>query len=93
MLIGEKGTGKNTLARCLQPIFGGHAFEVTDREQVIGKFNGHLEDCILFIANKAHWGGDKRCVGRLQGMITEATLSIERKGFDAYQAKNFLHVC
>jgi Family of unknown function (DUF5906) len=67
VLIGEKGTGKNTLARCLQPIFGGHAFEVTDREQVIGKFNGHLEDCILFIANEAYWGGDKRCVGRLQG--------------------------
>ena len=92
VLIGEKGTGKNTLARCLQPIFGGHAFEVTDREQVIGKFNGHLEDCILFIANEAYWGGDKRCVGRLQGMITELTLAIERKGFDAYQATNFLHV-
>jgi Family of unknown function (DUF5906) len=92
VLIGEKGTGKNTLARCLQPNVGGHAFEVTDREQVIRKFNGHLEDCILFIANEAYWGGDKRCVGRLQGMITESTLAIERKGFDAYQAKNFLHV-
>jgi hypothetical protein len=38
---------------------------------VIGKFNGHLQDCVLFVADEAYWGGDKRCVGSLQGMITE----------------------
>jgi hypothetical protein len=92
VLIGEKGTGKGTLGRCLERIFGSHALQVTDREQVIGRFNGHLEDCILFIADEAYWGGDKRCVGKLQGMITERNLPIERKGFDMYPAKNFLHV-
>jgi hypothetical protein len=39
-----------------------------------------------------HWGGDKRCVGRLQGMITEPTLPIERKGFDLILVPNYLHV-
>jgi hypothetical protein len=92
VLIGEKGTGKGTLGRCLERIFGSHALQVTDREQVIGRFNGHLENCILFIADEAYWGGDKRCVGKLQGMITERNLPIERKGFDMYSAKNFLHV-
>ena len=92
VLIGEKGTGKGTLGRCLERIFGAHALQVTDREQVIGRFNGHLEDCILFIADEAYWGGDKRCVGKLQGMITERNLPIERKGFDMYSVKNFLHV-
>jgi hypothetical protein len=92
VLIGEKGTGKGTLARCLRRIFGPHALQITDREQVIGKFNGHLQDCVLFIADEAYWGGDKRCIGRLQGMITEETLPIERKGFDMYWVKNFLHV-
>jgi Family of unknown function (DUF5906) len=92
VLIGAKGAGKGTLARCLQPIFGAHAFQVTSREEVIGKFNGHLQDCILFIADEAYWGGDKRCVGRLQGMITETTLPIERKGIDVFQVRNFLHV-
>jgi hypothetical protein len=51
-----------------------------------------VEDCIFCIADEAYWGGDKRCVGRFQGMITEPTLTIERKGFDAYSAKNFLHI-
>ena len=92
VLIGLKGVGKGTLVRCLQRIFGPHAFQVTSREEVIGKFNGHLQDCILFIADEAYWGGDKRCVGRLQGMITEPTLPIERKGIDLIQVPNFLHV-
>jgi len=73
--------------RCLQRIFGVHAFQVTSREEVIGKFNGHLQDCVLFIADEAYWGGDKRCVGRLQGMITEPTLPIERKNIDHCSAE------
>src|ERR1700687_6208609 len=92
VLIGSKGAGKGTLVRCLQRIFGAHAFQVTSREEVIGKFNGHLQDCILFVADEAYWGGDKRCVGRLQGMITEPTLPIERKGIDVFQVRNFLHM-
>ena len=92
VLIGAKGAGKGTLVRCLERIFGAHAFQVTSREEVIGKFNGHLQDCVLFVADEAYWGGDKRCVGRLQGMITEPKLPIERKGFDLIEVKNFLHV-
>ena len=92
VLIGAKGAGKGTLVRCLQRIFGHHTFQVTSREEVIGKFNGHLQDCILFIADEAYWGGDKRCVGRLQGMITEPWLPIERKGFDLIEVPNYLHV-
>ena len=92
VLVGPKGVGKGTLVRCLQRVFGAHAFQVTSREEVIGKFNGHLQDCVLFVADEAYWGGDKRCVGRLQGMITEPTLPIERKGFDLIQVPNFLHV-
>jgi hypothetical protein len=92
VLIGAKGVGKGTLAKVLQRVFGRHAFQVTSREEVIGKFNGHLEDCILLVADEAYWGGDKRCVGRLQGMITEARLPIERKGYDLIEVKNMLHI-
>jgi len=57
VLIGFKGTGKGTLVRCSQRLFGAHAFQVTSREEVIGKFNGHLQDCVLFVADEAYWGG------------------------------------
>jgi Family of unknown function (DUF5906) len=92
VLIGEKGSGKGTLVRALEQIFGFHAFQVEDREQVIGKHNAHLQDCILFIADEAYWGGDKRCVGRLQGMITEPKLTIEPKNVDAFKVPNMLHI-
>jgi len=92
VLIGAKGAGKGTLVRCLQRIFGAHAFQVTSQEHVIDKFNGHLQDCVLFIADEAYWGGHKKCIGRLQGMITEPTLSIERKGLDVFEVRNFLHI-
>jgi hypothetical protein len=92
VLIGEKGAGKGTLVRCLERIFGQHSCQVSSREDVIGKFNGHLQDCILFVADEAYWGGDKRCVGRLQAMITEPKLTIERKGIDAFEVRNLLHI-
>jgi len=92
VLIGEKGTGKGTVGRVLQKIFGDHAMQVTSNDGVIGKFNGHLQDCIVLLADEAYWGGDKRCIGRLQGMITEPTITVERKGVDAYQVPNRLHI-
>jgi hypothetical protein len=46
-------SGKGTLVRCLERIFGQHSFQVSSRDEVIGKFNGHLQDCILFIAIEA----------------------------------------
>jgi hypothetical protein len=92
VLIGQKGTGKGTLVRCLERIFKPHSFQVSDREDVIGKFNGHLEDVVLFVADEAYWGGDKRCVGRLQGMITEPELPIQHKGFNTKKVPNYLHV-
>jgi hypothetical protein len=92
VLIGAKGTGKGTLVRCLKRIFGAHLFQVTRREHVIDKFNGHLQDAVLFVADEAYWGGDKRCVGALQGMITEETLAIENKHFDVVEVPNMLHI-
>jgi hypothetical protein len=92
VLIGEKGTGKGTLIRCLEIIFGAHTFQVSSQEHVVGNFNAHHRDCILFIADEAYWAGDKRCLGALQRMITEPSLSIEQKGYDLMEVPNRLHV-
>jgi hypothetical protein len=95
VLIGEKGVGKGTLGRCLQRIFGAHAFQVTTPDEVVGRFNAHLQDCVLLIADEAYWVGGERqkaCVGRLQAMITEPLLSIEPKGIGIFQVRNLLHI-
>jgi hypothetical protein len=92
VFIGEKGTGKGTLGRVLAKIFGYHSFKASSLEHVVGKFNAHKENCILFIADEAYWGGHKSATGELQRMITEATLPIERKYFDVYEALNYIHM-
>jgi hypothetical protein len=91
VLIGEKGSGKGTLVRVLEVIFGQHLFQVSSSEEVVGRFNSHLEDCILFVADEAYWGGDKRCVGKLQTQITEPMIPIEHKGINRYLVRNMLH--
>jgi Family of unknown function (DUF5906) len=92
VLIGEKGTGKGTMGRWLQKIFGHHSFQASSLDHIVGRFNAHKENCILFIADEAYWGGHKSAVGELQRMITEPTLPIERKGFDIYEAPNYIHM-
>jgi len=92
VLVGHKGTGKGTLIRCLQLIFGAHAFQVSSQEHIVGRFNAHQRDCVLFIADESFWAGDRRCIGALQRMITEPTLSIEQKGIDLVEVPNMLHM-
>jgi hypothetical protein len=95
VLIGEKGAGKGTLVRVLQKIFGRHAFQAQNSDQVIGRFNAHLGDCVLFAVDEAHWGEGKeyfKCVGKLQGMITEPSIPVEYKGIDIIQVPNCLHI-
>jgi hypothetical protein len=93
VLMGEKGAGKGTLARCLERIFGAHAFQAAGPDEIVGRFNSHLQDCILFVADEALWSDrQKACAGMLQRMITEPTLSIERKGIDRIQVPNLLHI-
>jgi hypothetical protein len=92
VLMGEKGAGKGTLARVLEKIFGHHSFQASNLDHIVGKFNAHKENCILFVADEAYWGGHKSAQGELQRMITEPTLPIERKGFDIYEAPNYIHM-
>jgi len=92
VLIGEKGTGKGTLARALEKVFGDHSFQASTLDHVTGRFNAHKENCILFVADEAYWGGHKSATGELQRMITEPTLPIERKYFDIYEARNYIHM-
>ena len=78
VLIGEKGAGKGTVVRCLERIFGAHTFQVTSREEVIGKFNGHLQDCVLFVADEL--------LGRRQALRGAASRNDHQDNL-AYRAK------
>ena len=89
---GLKGTGKGMIGNMLCEMWGYHALHVTQKDHIVGKFNGHLEDKRFLFADEAFFAGDKANEGVLKGLITEPRLMIERKGFDAVERPNYIHI-
>lgn len=92
VLRGKQGTGKGTLVSLLCDIFGSHSLQVSDRRQIVGNFNAHLMQVCFLFADEAVWAGDKQAEGTLKRMATEATLTYEPKGLDAFEGPNMLTI-
>ncbi|MDA9982531.1 DUF5906 domain-containing protein [Gammaproteobacteria bacterium] len=92
VLLGGQGVGKNTLVDTVGSFFGQHYLPLTNMNQVTGRFNSHLMDCIVVFANEAIWAGDRSVVGNLKAMITDAETAIEFKGKDIITARNYKRV-
>ncbi len=92
VLRGGQGVGKGMFAVNFGGIIGPHFKHLTHQEQLTRSFNAHLKDGLLVFADEACYPGDKAAVGRLKGMITEPTLTIEPKGVDAFQIANHINL-
>jgi Family of unknown function (DUF5906)/RepB DNA-primase N-terminal domain len=84
-----KGTGKTMLNTFIRRIFGVHAITVSQSEHLVGRFNGHLLRALFVGVEEAFWAGNKAATGALKSLITEADITIERKGVDAVTLPNF----
>ncbi len=73
-------------------MFGAHFLHLDSSNQLTGHFNAQLQNAILVFADEAVWAGDKSGTGALNRLVTEDTLRIERKGFDAVTCRNFIHM-
>ncbi|MBT7357189.1 MAG: hypothetical protein HN809_12410 [Rhodospirillaceae bacterium] len=92
VLRGGRGTGKGMFARAVLKAAGQHSVHVSSAEQITGRFNAHLHDCLFFFADEAFWAGDKSHEGQLKRVITEPTLFIEQKYQNPIQVKNMLKI-
>lgn len=90
VLRGGRGTGKGMFVRPLLQIFGRHSIQLNNREHLIGRFNHHLSDKILVFLDEAFWGGEKKNEGVLKGLITEPSITVERKGVDAFHVDSYV---
>jgi hypothetical protein len=70
-------------------LLGQHAARVDKKDQLVGRFNGHLESKLLLGVEEAFWAGDHAAEGTLKSLITEDRLTFERKGLDAYTGPNY----
>lgn len=92
VLQGDKGTGKSIFVTLFGKLFGNHFASIVQSKQLVGNFNDHLKEAYLVFAEEAFWAGDKQAESALKALITEETMMIEKKGYDAYTIKNYTNI-
>lgn len=92
VLKGGQGTGKGMFVSHFGKIIGPHYVHLTHQEQLTSKFNSQLKDALVVFADEACYPGDKAAVGRLKGLVTEHTITIEPKGVNAFQVANHVNL-
>lgn len=90
---GGKGVGKNALVERIGSLLGGHFLLTSNRRYLVGNFNGHLENCLMFALDEAFWSGDKQAEGTLKDIITGSHHVIEHKGKETFKVDNRTRVC
>ena len=79
VLLGGQGTGKGTFFVLLRAIWPRPTLQVSDVDQVTGKFNAAIERSYLVCMDEALFVGDKRSADRLKSFVTEPIVTIEQK--------------
>ena len=92
VLKGGKGIGKGKFAEWFGKLFGKHYLHITQEKHLTGNFNAHQIQAILMFADELIWGGQKQQEGVLKALITEDSFMVERKGYDATRAKNYVRL-
>jgi len=88
-LQGVPGAGKSIVGKVLKKLLGDTLLATAEANQVTGRFNGHLANCLLLQAEEAFWYRDHHAERLLKNLVTGEYLPIERKGVDVVQMRNF----
>jgi len=92
VLRSREGSGKTIIVQILLDILGPHGFTAAQKDQVAGRFNGHLFDKLLVVLEEAFFAGDPAAVSATKALVTNKQLGYEAKGKDAFSASNYAHV-
>ena len=92
VLRSKEGTGKSIITNMLLKIFDPHGFTTAQKEQVMGRFSGHLFDKVLIVLEEAFFAGDPSAVAEAKVLVTNPMMGYEAKGKDAITAPNYAHV-
>ena len=94
LLVSEKqGVGKSTLGEAiLAPLVGNHNSCCPSEEQILSRFNSWAGAMRLAIVAEIYQGKSWKMYNRLKSVISDDTISIERKGKDAITTRNWCHI-
>jgi hypothetical protein len=92
VLRSEQGAGKGIFVDNFGRLFGQHYVHFTDADQFTGRFNNPLGTACCVFLDEAVFSRDPKQAAKLKGMITESTLTIERKFCDPIAVQNRLRI-
>lgn len=93
VMKGARGAGKSIVATTIGSLWHKTHFKhITSPDLLVGRFNSHLQDCLLCFADEALFAGDKKAEQQLKTIISESQRMIEAKGKDAVMLPNFSRV-
>jgi hypothetical protein len=92
VLRGKMGSGKSFVGEAFGKLLGRHYRKVARADQVVGRFNSHLESCLLLQAEEAFWAGSHEAEGVIKDLITNSTQQVERKGIDLIEVANHVRL-
>jgi hypothetical protein len=92
VMTGVRGTGKTSFCGYFRDLFGPHGESVDNMDHLLGRFNSHLADKLVVVAEEAYHVYDRRSESSLKELITGKRRAIERKGYDVTWGENFVHL-
>jgi len=89
--ISGEGSGKGTLFKLFEKMLGNEkVFETTNPSRdVWGDFNGMMANCFLVNLNELSKKDTIEAEGKIKGLITDNSLSINQKGIPQYKIKSY----
>ena len=89
--ISGEGAGKGTLFKLFEKMLGDEkVFETTNPSRdVWGDFNSIMRNCFLVNLNELSKKDTLEADGKIKGLITDTSLTINQKGIDPYQIKSY----
>jgi hypothetical protein len=92
VMRGPESSGKGVLARALIALLGQHGMAISNSQHLVGRFNGHLRDCLFLFCDEAFFAGDRAHISVLKALVTEPFIAIEAKYQNPILMPNYLHI-
>ena len=89
IMLGGQGTGKGTLGRILQKIWGATYIQISNIDSVTGSFNAALECAFIVFMDEALFVGNRKASDALKSLVTEETIHVNEKYQPARQTKSY----
>jgi hypothetical protein len=88
-IISKQGAGKGTLIKLITAMFGDKkVLSTTNADTVFGRFNNQMLNAYLVNLDELSPKDVKDCEGKIKGLITEPTISIDIKGVSSVTIKS-----